>query len=128
MATGTGIINVDKAVQAVVEHCDVDTVYDPPAETPPTASPSAVDAPELVDPSVIRPALPSASNVETLVDLPEDFPVDGLLTAEPVPETVSSRPDSVSLVTSPMGASLVDSDDEMIATRLPGYLNSFKTC
>ena len=113
MATDTGIISVDKTVQAVVEYCDVGTdhdllgvtspvlppadsvesVVDPPVETPPAASPPVSDAPELADAVVTLPARLSAGS------------------------TGSS---------SPMGASLVGSDDEVIATRLPGYLNNLK--
>ena len=115
MATDTGIVSVDKPVQAVVEYCDVGTdhdllgvtssvlppadsvesVVDPPVETPPAASPPVSDALELADAVVTPPARLSAGS------------------------TGSS---------SPIGASLVDSHDEVIATRLPGYLINLKPC
>ena len=53
--------------------------------------------------------------------------MDGSLAVVSDPVTVPSRADSSSLVTSPMGPSLVDSGDELIATRLPGYLSNFET-
>ena len=116
---------VNKAVQFVVKLCDSGTVYDPPFETPLAVSLPAASAPGLVNPDVIPSARLSTGSAESVVDPPEDFLIDGSLTAEPIPGTASSSPDSVPLVTSPMGPSLVASDDEAIATRLPGYLSSF---
>ena len=106
MATDTGIINVDKAVQAVVEYCDVSTEYDRLGVT--------------------SPVLPPADSVESVADPPEDFSVVDSLDADSSPEPIAPESDSVPLVTSPMGTSPVDSDDEAIATRLPGHINSFK--
>ena len=125
MATDTGIINVDKAVQAVVEHCDVDTVYDPPAETTPIVSAFEDAVPDL-DFVVTGPT--SLTCLESLVDPPDDFTVDSSLAARS--ESGDAGPASATgpEETSPIGPSLIDSDDDLIASCLPGYLNSFKTC
>ena len=104
-STDVVIVTADKSVQAVVEYCDVGTEHDRLGVT--------------------SPVLPSADSVEPVADPPEDLSVVGSLGADSSPETVVPESDPVPLVTSPMGASLVDSDDEAIATRLPGYLNSF---
>ena len=107
-ATDVVVVTADKGVQAVVEYCDVGTEHD--------------------HLGVTLPVLPPADSVESVADPPEDLSVVGSLGAYSSPETVVPESDSVPLVTSPMGTSLVDSDDEAIATRLPGYLNCFKTC
>ena len=107
-STDVVIVTADKSVQAVVEYCDVGTEHDRLGVT--------------------SPVLPPADSVEPVADPPEDLPVVDSLDADSSPETVVPESDPVPLVTSPMGAGLVDSDDEAIATRLPGYLNSFKTC
>ena len=127
-STDAIIITVDKAVQAVVEHCDVNTEHDPLVESPTVVPASADDVLASVDLDVTPTALLSAGSTESVVDPPEDFSIDGSLVAENNPEIAASVLDFVSLVTSPMGPALVDSDDELIATRLPGYLNSFRPC
>ena len=127
-STDAIIITVDKAVQAVVEHCDVSTEHDPPVESPTVVPASADDFLASVDLDVTPTALLSAGSTESVVDPPEDFSIDGSLVAENTPETAASVSDFVPLVTSPMGPALVDLDDELIATRLPGYLNSFRPC
>ena len=81
-----------------------------------------------MDLDVTPNALLSADSTESVVDPPVDFSIDGSLVADNTPETAASVSDFVPLVTSPMGPALVDSDDELIATRLPSYLNSFKPC
>ena len=127
-STDAIIITVDKAVHAVVEHCDVSTEHDPAVESPTVVRASVDDVPASVDLDVVPTALLSAGSTESVVDPQGDFPVDGSLVAENTPETAASVSDFVPLVTSPMGPALVDSDDELIATRLPGYLNSFRPC
>ena len=52
--------------------------------------------------------------------------MDGSLAACSVSETVISLADAGPDETSTMGPSLVDSDDELLASLLPGYLNSFQ--
>ena len=106
--TDVVVVSADKGVQAVVEYCDDGTGHDRLGVTSPVLLP--------------------ADSVESVADPPEDLSVVGSLGADSSPETVVPESDPVPLVKSPMGARLVDSDDEAIATRLPGYLNSFKTC
>ena len=120
--------SADVAVQAVVETSDSSTVHDPPVESPPVASPLAADVPEVVESVVDQPGTPSTSSTETQFDIPEDFSFGGSLSVGPDPDDAVPAPDTGSRETSPMGPSLIDSDDEPIASRLPGYLNSFKTC
>ena len=130
----------DQAVQAVVEVSESSTSYDPPVEETAIAASSSVpavrpvleaalvaaSASEVVEPAVDQPA-PPVSGAERL-EIPEDFSADSLLSGEPDQETAPSSPDLTTAVTSPMRASLLDSDDEPIASRLPGYLSNFKTC
>ena len=120
--------SADVAVQAVVETSDSSTVHDPPVESPLVASPLAADVPEVVEPVVDQPDLPSASSTEILLDIPEDFSVGGSLSVGSDPDDAVPAPKTVSGETSPMRPSLIDSDDEPISSRLPGYLNSSKTC
>ena len=117
--------SADVAVQAVVETSDSSTVHDPPVESPPVTSPLAADVSEVMESVVNQPGLPSASSTETLLDIPEDFSFGGSLSVGPEPDDAVLAPDTGSRETSPMGPSLIDSDDEPIASRLPGYLNSF---
>ena len=69
----------------------------------------------------------SLNSLESSVDPPDDFTVDGSLAARS--ELGDAGPASASgpEETSSIGANLYDSDHEPIASRLPGYLNSFKT-
>ena len=137
----------DQAVQAVVEVSESSTSYDPPVEKTAIAASSSVpavrsvletalvaaSASEVVEPAVDQPAPPvsgaegpsdvpedSASSTENLLEIPEDFSAGSLLSGEPDQETAPSSPDLTTAVTSPMRASLLDSDDEPIASRLPG--------
>ena len=119
---------VDKVVQAAVETSDAFTVHDPPVEFPPVASPLADDIPEVVESVVDQPGPPSTSSTETQFDIPEDFSFGGSLSVGLDPDDAVPAPDTGSRETSPMGPSLSDYDDEPIASRVPGYLNSFKTC
>ena len=131
---------VDKEVQAVIETADGSTCYEPPVETLLSDSPPVVDDTELVTPDANQAAtlapvyseaiIPEdpASDTGTLSDVPVDIPI-----ADPSPaaldsETVPLHVELELAVTSPMGPSLLDSDDEPIASHLPGYLNSFNTC
>ena len=120
--------SADVAVQAVVETSDSSTAHDPPVVSPPVASPLAADVPEVVESVVDQPGLPSTSSTETQFDIPEDFSFGGSPSVGPDPDDAVPAPDTGSRETSPMGPSLIDSDDEPIASRLPGYLNIFKTC
>ena len=120
------VSSVDKVVQAAVETSDAFTVHDPPVEFPPVASLLADDVPEMVEPVFDQYDLPSAGSPETLLEVPDDTSVDGSLTAGSAHQNVSSASESVPDETSPMGPSLLDSDDEPIASHLPGYLNSLK--
>ena len=118
------VSSADKAVQVAVETSDAFSLYDPPVEPPPAASPSVADVIGMMQPVVDQPDLPSVISTETLLEFPEDFSVAGSLAARS--ESGDSGPASESGLeeTSPLGASLIDSDDEPIASRLPGYLNS----
>ena len=115
----------DKAVQAVVEYCDVGTEYDPPAETTPVVS-ALDDAVSGID--LVASGPTSLTSFESFVDPPDDFTVDGSLAARSESDDAGPALETGPEETSPMGPSLIDSDDEPIASRLPGYLNSFKTC
>ena len=115
----------DKAVQAVVEYRDVDTVCDAPFDAGPVALPLVHDVIETAAPDLALPDALSPANSDVSVAPPNDFTVDGLLAAQSVSELAASASESGPEETSPMGPSLIDPDDEMIATRLPGYLNSF---
>ena len=113
----------DQEVQATVGFSDAFTDYDPPAEIAPFA--------ELLE--TVLCESPSANvrrlsfSFESSVEPPEDFTVDGSLADEPSSELAAPALDPASEETSPIGPRLVDSDDELIATRLPGYLSNFKT-
>ena len=128
VAINTVCSSADVAVQAVVETSDSSTVHDPPVESPPVASSLIADVLSMVEPVVDQPDLPSASGTETGVEIPEDFSFSGSPSVGPDPGDVVPAPDTGLGETSPLGPSLIDSDDEPIASRLPGYLNSFKTC
>ena len=119
----------DQSVQAVVETGETSTSYDPPAETP-LAAPSspAVSVYEVVEADVEQSDVPSTDITETLLEVVDDVPARDLLSIEPAPEGVVPGLAPASAETSPMGPSLLDSDDEPIASRLPGYLSSFKSC
>ena len=131
---------VDKEVQAVVDTADGSTCYEPQVETSLSASPSIVDDTELLTPDVDQSATFASVHSETII--PEDPAIDtgtlpdvpaGITIADPSPVALDSETVPLHLelelsVTSPMGPSLLDSDDEPIASHLPGYLNSFKTC
>ena len=124
MAINVCVGTADQEVQATVGFRDAFTDYDPPAEIAPVA--------ELLE--TVLCESPSANvrrlsfSFESSVEPPEDFTVDGSLADEPSSELAVPALDSAPEETSPIGPSLVDSDDELIATRLPGYLSNFKTC
>ena len=125
VATDTGITNADKTVQAVVSYCDVGTVYDPPAAPTLVASAPEDAVPDI---DVVASGPGSLTSLESSVEIPDDFTVDGSLAAHSESGDAGPAPGSGPEETSPIGASLIDSDDEPIASRLPGYLNSFKAC
>ena len=130
----------DKEVQAVIETADGSTCYEPQVETSLSASSPVVDDTELLTPDANQTATFASVHSEAII--PED-PAIGTGTLSDVPAGITiADPSSAALdsetvplhlelelaVTSPMGPSLPDSDDEPIASHLPGYLNSFKTC
>ena len=124
MAINACVGVADQTVQATVGFSDAFTDYDPPAEIAPVA--------ELLE--TVLCESPSANvrrlsfSFESSVEPPEDFTVDGSLADESSSELAAPALDPAPEETSPIGPSLVDSDDELIATRLPGYLSNFKTC
>ena len=67
-STDAIIITVDKAVQTVVEHCDVSTEQDPPVESPTVVPASADVVLASVDLEVTPTALLSAGSTESVVD------------------------------------------------------------
>ena len=115
----------DKAVQAVVEYRDVDTLCDPPLDAGPVALLLVHDVIETAAPDLAFPDALSPASSDVSVAPSNDFTVDGSLAAQSVSEVAASASEAGPDETSPVGPSLIDSDDELIATRLPGYLNSF---
>ena len=117
---------VDRSVQAVVETGETSTDYDPPVETL-SAAPSspAASVPGTLEADVGQSDVPSTDSTELLLEAVEDVPAGDPLSAESALEGAVLGLVPVPAETSPMGPSLVDSDDEPIASRLPGYLNSF---
>ena len=117
---------VDQSVQAVVETGETSTDYDPPVETL-SAAPSspAASVPGTLEADFEQADVPSTDSTELLLEAVEDVPADDPLSAESALEGAVPGLVPVPAETSPMGPSLVDSDDEPIASRLPGYLNSF---
>ena len=111
---------VDQFVQAVVETGETSTEYDPPVDTLPVA-PSPVPALSVSGTDALGDAsVSTVGSAETLLEVPGDFSFDSLLPAEPDRESASPSAALMSTVASPMGPSLLDSDDEPIASRLPG--------
>ena len=118
----------DQSVQAVVETGETSTEYDPPVDTLPAAPSSpTVSVSGTLETDVERSDVPSTDSTDTLLEAVENVPVGNPLPAEPAPEGAVPGLVPVSAETSPMGPSLVDSDDEPIASRLPGYLNIFNS-
>ena len=119
---------VNQSIQAVVETGETSTDYDPPVETLPAApSPLAAGSPEVVETDTEQSDVPSAGSTESLREVADDLPIRSPLSAESVLEGAVSNLAPATIATSPMGPSLLDSDDEPIASRLPGYLSSFKS-
>ena len=114
----------DQSVQAVVETGETSTEYDPPVDALPAALSSPVaSASGTLEADIERSDVPSTDSTDTLLEAAEDVPAGDPLSAEPAPEGAVPGLVPVSAETSPLGPSLVDSDDEPIASRLPGYLN-----
>ena len=119
---------LDRESAAVVETGEASTDYDPPVGTLPAApSPLAAGSPELVEVDTEQSDVPSAGSTESLREVADDLPIRSPLSAESVLEGAVSNLAPATIATSPMGPSLLDSDDEPIASRLPGYLSSFKS-
>ena len=111
----------DRAVQAVVEVSESSTFHDPPVEEPVIVASSSVPALSVSGTDTLGDAsVSTAGRAETLLEVPGDFSFDSLLPAEPDRESASPSAALMSTVASPMGPSLLDSDDEPIASRLPG--------
>ena len=96
--------SVTSTVDLIVRS-DVAKEYDPPVVSPPD-----VTLPPCED--LDLPDCDAASTVHSVTDHPSS-------------ETVTLLVENVPEETSTVGSSLVDSDDELLASRLPGYLNSF---
>ena len=125
--TNSELVLADKEVLAVVGTCTACTEYCPPIETASDANLSETVPRESSSADVPAAVRRSSASLESFVDPPEDFTVDGSLVAGSEPNDVGPVLEGGPEATSPMGPSLIDSDDEPIASRLPGYLNSFKT-
>ena len=120
------VVAVDRSVQAVVETGETSTDYDPPVETLPAVPSSPVaSVPGTLEADVEQSDVLSTDSTELLLEAVEDVPAGYPLSAESALEGAVPGVVPVPAETSPMGPSLVDSDDEPIASRLPGYLNSF---
>ena len=128
VAIDTGLVLADKEVLAVVGTCTACTEYCPPIETASDANLSEPVPRESSSADVTAAVRRSSASLESFVDPPDDFTVDGSLVAGSEPDDVGPVLEGGPEATSPMGPSLIDSDDEPIASRLPGYLNTFKTC
>ena len=111
----------DQSVQAVVETGETSTSYDPPAGTP-LAAPSspAVSVSEVVEADVGQSDVLSTDITETQLEIPDDFSFHSPPSGVSAPGSVASNVATADIETSPMGPSLLDSDDEPIASRLPG--------
>ena len=115
----------DREVLAVMGCCDAAKTYDPPVEAVPVVPLPVVEESESAATDFASPGLRSPVSPGSTVDLPEDFTVDGLLAVRSIAEATVSTSDADLGPTSPMGPSLISSDDEPIALHLPGYLSGF---
>ena len=106
---------VDQSIQAVVETGETSTDYDPPVETL-SAAPSspAASVPEVVEADVEQSDVQSTDSTETLLEAVEDVPAGDPLSVEPSLEGAVPGLVPTPAETSPMGPSLVDSDDEAL--------------
>ena len=121
MAINACVGVADQTVQAVTETGDAATCYDPPAITPPSSPPPPIaDVPGAVDVDVAPSEVPSAGTTETLLEIPDDFSFRSTPSGVSAPGSVASNVATADIEKSPMGPSLLDSDDEPIASRLPG--------
>ena len=128
VAIDTGLVLADKEVLAVVGTCTACTEYCPPIETASDANLSETVPRESSSADVTAAVRRSSASLESFLDPLDDFTVDGSLVAGSKPDNVGPALEGGPEATSPMGPSLIDSDGEPNASRLPGYLNSFKTC
>ena len=113
---------VDKEVQAVVDTADGSTCYEPQVEASLSASspPPVADVPGAFDGDVDPSEVPSTGTTETRLEIPDDLSLHSPPSGMSAPGSIVSNVGTVDLETSPMGPSLLDSDDEPIASRLPG--------
>ena len=81
--------------------------------------------PVIEQPAVLDCGAVSSAVARSTVEPPDDFLVDGSLAV--LSDTAASTTDAVTPETSNLGPSLLDSDDALLASCLPGYLNSFST-
>ena len=112
----------DKEVQAVTETADGSTSYEPQVETSLSASPPlpVADVPGAFDGDVDPSEVPSTGTTETRLEIPDDLSLHSPPSGVSAPGSIVSNVGTADLETSPMGPSLLDSDDEPIASRLPG--------
>ena len=118
----TTSVCVEKAVLAVVPSCDVGTNYDPPTDPSLVVVLPADGGSGLLELDITSPYFRYADSPGSTLDPAEDASVASS-TSEIVTSVADVGPDE----TSHMGPSLVASDDELLASRLPGYLDSFQT-
>ena len=107
-------------MSAVVASYNVATDYDPPTDAAPSALLPSDDYFEFPELDVAPPSLRSVDSPGSAVDPPEDFTVDGSLAVRSAPEIAASVADVDPEGNSPKGPSLVDSDNGLFASRLPG--------
>ena len=112
----------DKEVQAVTETADGSTSYEPQVETSLSASPPppVADVPGAFDVDVDPSEVPSAGTTETRLEILDELSLHSPPSGMSAPGSIVSNVGTADLETSPMGPSLLDSDDEPIASRLPG--------
>ena len=97
------VTSADKAVQVAVETSDAFSLYDPPVEPSPAASPLVADVFGMMQPVVDQPDLPSVTSTETLLEVPEDFSVERSLAASSESGDAGPASESGPEETSPMG-------------------------
>ena len=88
VAIDTGLVLADKEVLAVVETCTACTEYRPPVETASDTNLSETVPRESSSADVTAAVRRSSASLESFVDPPEDFTVDGSLVAGSEPNDV----------------------------------------
>ena len=117
---------MDRAISTVVASSDVASDYDPPV-VPPSDDPlPRQDGSDLPEIDVDSPDCHSETDVEATVDPPEEISRVDFLSDHSAPETVTFLTEDGPGEASTIGHSLVDPVDELLASRLTGYLNIFQ--